>query len=161
MRSLTLAVTLLAAGCGGSMFSQRIADYRAAANSLDLVVAGHAQSPAAAAPSTCAAAMADYAQRAGALVDRMQSMSGGLDECMSSLGRSDRADLASGCAAIRTELDAHLKNGCSSSDLAAEMNRHAAAMKGHTSHELDRMGEMENMGSGMGSSMMDGRQGCH
>ena len=160
MRSLMLVVTLLATGCGGSMLSQRIADYRATASSLDVVVDAHAKSATAAAPSTCAAAMADYARQAGALVDRMQSMSGGMDQCMSSLGGASRAGFAAGCAAIRSELDAHAKNGCSAPDLAAEMTRHAAAMKAHTGHEMDRMGEMEGMESGMGSSMMSGLQGC-
>ena len=159
MRTL-FVVTLLAAGCGGSMLSERIADYRGTTNSLNLVVDTHASSPAASAPATCASAMADYAQKAGALVDRMQSMSGGMDQCMSSLGRTDRADLAAGCAAIRVELDAHAQHGCSASDLPAEMARHAAAMKGHTSQEMDRMGEMESMGNGMGPSMMSGLQGC-
>ena len=161
MRSLVLVATLLAAGCGGSNLSQRIADYRATANSLDAVVEAHAKSPAAAAPATCAAAMADYARQAGALVDRMQSMSGGMDQCMSSLGRADRADLARGCAAIRSELDAHAQNGCSAAGLDAEMSRHASAMKEHSSRERDRMGEMDGMTSGMGSSMMGGMQGCH
>ena len=165
MRSLLFVATVSAAifailcatGCGGSMFSNRIADYRAAATSLNAVVDAHAKSPAAADPATCSAAMADYARQAGAWVDRMQSMSGGLDQCMSSLGRSDRADLAAGCAEIRSELDTHARNGCASAGLAAEMTRHAAAMRDHTGHELDRMGEMEGMGSGMG---MSGMQGC-
>ena len=160
MRSLIL-VTLLAAGCGGSVLSQRIADYRSTANSLEVVVDAHVSSAPAATPATCMAAMADYAHQAGALIDRMQSMSGGMDQCMTSLGGAGRADFASGCAAIRTELDAHVKNGCSASDLAAEMTRHAGAMKGHTRSELDRMGEMEGMENGMSSSMMSGMQGCH
>ncbi len=116
------------------MFSDRIADYRSTASSLEAVVDAHAKSATAADPSTCAAALADYARQAGALVDRMQSMSGGMDQCMASLGRSDGADLAAGCAALRSELDAHAKNGCSGAGLAAEMTRHAAAMKAHTSH---------------------------
>lgn len=163
MRSLMLVVTLLAVGCGGSgpTLSERIADYRATASSLDVAVDAHAKSSTAAAPSTCAAAMADYARQAGALVDRMQSISGGMDQCMVSAGRADRADLAAGCAAMRSELDAHAKNGCSAPDLAVEMTRHAAAMKAQTSHEMDRMGEMEGMERSMGSSMMSGLQGCH
>ena len=161
MRTLMIVATLFAAGCGGSMFSQRVDDYRATSSSLDAVVDAHAKSAPAADPATCAAAMADYARKAGPLVDHMQSMSGGMDQCMSSLGRPDRADLAAGCAAIRSELDAHAKNGCSAPDLAAEMTRHAAAMKSHTSQEMDRMNQMESMGNGMGSSMMGGLQGCH
>ena len=161
MRSLMLVATLLAAGCGGSMFSQQIADYRATANSLDTTVDAHAKSAAAADPSTCLAAMADYARQAGVLVDRMQSMSGGMDQCMSSLSGAGRAGFAAGCAAIRSELDAHAKNGCSAQNLAAEMTRHAAAMKAHTSQEIDRMGQMQGMENGTGSSMMSGLQGCH
>ena len=125
------------------------------------MVDAHAKSAPAAAPSTCAAAMADYARQAGALVDRMQSMSGGMDQCMTSMGRADRADLAAGCAAIRSELNAHATNGCVAPDLAAEMSRHAGAMKAHTGQEMDRMGQMEGMANGMGSSMMSGMQGCH
>ncbi len=157
MRSMALVLTLVASGCGGSMFSQQIADYRATASSLDAAVDAHAQSATAAAPSTCMAAMADYAREAGALVDRMRSLSGGMDQCMNSLGRSDRADFAAGCAAIRSELDAHAKNGCSAPNLAAEMIWHADTMRAHTGHEMDRMGQME----GMRSSMMSGAQGCH
>ena len=71
------------------------------------------------------------------------------------------AHLAAGCAAMRSELDAHAKNGCPAPDLAAEMTRHAAAMKAQTSREMDRMGEMEGMERSMGSSMMSGLQGCH
>ena len=162
MRSLMLVATMVAAGCGGSssMLSQRIGDYRATANSLAVVVDAHAKSTAAADPSTCAAAMADYASKAGALVDRMQSMSGGMDQCMSSLGRADQADFAANCAAIRSELDAHAKSGCSATDLAAEMTRHGAAMKGHTSREIDRMGQMDGLESGMSSSMMGRLPGC-
>ena len=160
MRSLMLVVTLIAAGCGGSMFSDRIGDYRATASSLDVVVDAHAKSAAAAAPSTCASAMSDYARQAGALVDKMKSMSGGMDQCMTSMGRADRADLAAGCAAIRSELDAHVMNGCSAADVGAELARHASTMKSHTSQEMGRMGEMEGMESGMGSSM-SGMQGCH
>ena len=160
MRSLMLVATMLAAGCGGSVPAQRIGDYRATANSLNVVVDAHAKSAAAADPSTCAASMAEYAHQAGALVDRMQSMSGGMDQCMSSLGRADQADFTAGCAAIRTELDAHAKNGCSAPGLADEMTRHAAAMKAHTSREIDRMGQMEGMESGMSSSMMGGLPGC-
>ena len=158
MRASMFVATLLAAGCGGSMFSSRIADYRAIAGSLNGVVDAHAHSAAAADPATCAAMMADYARTAGALVDRMQSMSGGMDQCMGSLGRPDRADLAAGCAAIRAELDAHARNGCSATDLRGEMARHAAAMEGHTSRELERMGQMEQMGTGMS---MGGMEGCH
>ena len=161
MRSLILVATLLAAGCGGSRFSQQLADYRATTSSLDAAVDAHAGSATAAAPSTCPAAMADYARQAGALVDRMQSMSGGMDQCMSALGRTGWADFAASCAAIRSELDAHVRDGCTSADLAAEMARHAGVMKSHTRGELDRMGQMESMESGMGSSMMSGLQGCH
>jgi hypothetical protein len=161
MRSLMLVVTLLAAGCGGSMYSQQIADYRSTATSLDATVDAHAKSAPAAAPPTCAAAMADYARQAGALVDRMQSMSSGMDQCMNSLGRADRADFAAGCAAIRNELDAHVNSGCSAPDLAAEMARHAAVMKGHTGLEMDRMGQMQSMENGVGAPMMSGLQGCH
>ena len=161
MRLMMLVVTLIAAGCGGSTSSRQIADYRATANSLNLVVDAHAKSTTAADPSTCMAAMADYARQAGALVDRMQSMSGGMDQCMISLGGATRADFAAGCAAIRSELDAHATNGCSAANLAAEMTRHAAAMKGHTSLEMDRMGQMDGMENGMGASMMGGLQGCH
>ena len=150
MRSLIL-VSLLAAGCGGSDLSQRIADYRATANSLEVVVDAHA-SFAPANPATCMAVMADYAHQAGGLVDRMQSMSGGMDQCMTSLGGAGRADFAAGCALMRIELDAHVKNGCSAADLAAEMARHAGAMKGRNQAELDRMGQMEGM---------SGMQGCH
>ncbi len=161
MRSLMLVATLLAAGCGGSMFSDRIANYRSAISSLNVVVDAHANSAPAAAPSTCAAAMADYARQAGALIDRMQSMSGGMDQCMGSLGRPGDAEFGAGCASMRSELDEHAKDGCSKADLAAEMARHASAMKGQTSREMDRTGEMEGMGNGMGSSMMSGKQGCH
>ena len=162
MRSLILVVTLLATACGGSMFSSQLANYRATASSLDVVVDTHAKSATAADPATCAAAMADYARQAGALVDRMQSMSGGMDQCMVSLGGAGRgADFAAGCAAIRSELDAHAKNGCSAPDLAAEMTRHAAAMKAHTRLEMDRMGQLEGMERGMSASMMSGLQGCH
>lgn len=160
MRSLLIVATLLAA-CGGSMDSQQIADYRAAASSLDTTVDAHAKSATAAAPSTCPVAMADYARQAGPLIDRMQSMSGGMDQCMISLGRTDRADFVAGCAAIRSELDAHAKNGCSAPDLAAEMTRHAAAMKAHTRVEMDRIGQMQAMENGVGSSMMSRLPGCH
>ena len=160
MRSMMLAVTLLAASCGGSMSSQQIADYRATAVSLDAAVDAHARSTTSADPSTCMAAMADYARQAGALIDRMQSMSGGMDQCMISLGRSGWADFAASCAAIRSELDAHARNGCSAPNLAAEMTRHAAAMKAHTSLEIDRMGQMQGMENGMSASMMGGMQGC-
>jgi len=159
MRPL-LVLTLLALGCGGSSLSDRIANYRATASALGASVEDHVHAQASAAPDTCAAAMADYAQRAGGLVDRMRAMSGELDQCMSSLGRTDRADLAAGCAAIRGELDAHVRSGCSAPDLPAELSRHAAAMKRHLNHELDRMGEMESMGNEMGSPMMGTRQGC-
>ena len=161
MRSLMLVVTLLAGGCGGSALSQQIADYRATVTSLDVVVDAHAKSAPAADPSTCATAMADYARQAGALVDRMQSMSVGMDQCMVSLGGAGRSDFAAGGAATRNELDGHAKNGCSAPNLAAEMTRHAGAMKAHTGLERDRMGQMEGMESGMGSSMMAGLQGCH
>ena len=160
MRSLIL-VTLIAAACGGSVLSQRIADYRSTANSLQVVVDAHASSAPAANPATCMAVMADYAHQAGGLVDRMQSMSGGMDQCMTSLGGAGRADFAAGCAAMRIELDAHVKNGCSAPDLAAEMARHAGAMKGDNQSELDRMGQMEGMENGMSASMMSGMQGCH
>lgn len=128
------------------MYQDRIANYRATARSLDVVVDAHAKSSAVADPATCGSAMADYAQKAGALVERMKAMSGGMDQCMTSWGLADRADLASGCAAIRSELDAHAKNGCSAPGLAAEMARHAGAMRDHTNRERDRMGEMEAMG---------------
>jgi len=160
MRSMMLAVTFLAASCGGSMSSRQIADYRATAVSLDAAVDAHARSTTAADPSTCMAAMADYARQAGALIDRMQSMSGGMDQCMSSLGRAGWADFAASCAAIRSELDAHARNGCSAPNLAAEMTRHAAAMKAHTGLEIDRMGQMQGMESGMSSSMMGGFPAC-
>ena len=160
MRSLIFA-TLLAAGCGGSMFSQRIDAYRATSSSLDAAVDAHGKAAPAATPSACAAAMADYAQKAGALVDQMQSMSGGMDQCMSSLGRPDQADLAAGCSAIRSELDAHARSGCAAQDPAAELGRHVAAMKSHTLQEMERLGQMESMGNGAGSSMMGGLQGCH
>lgn len=161
MRSMMLVATLIAFGCGGSALSQQISDYRAAASSLDLAVDAHAKSATAADPATCMTAMADYALQAGALVDRMKSMSGGMDQCMSSLGGAGRADFVAGCAAIRSELDAHARNGCSAPNLAAEMTRHAGVMKAHTGQELDWLGQMEGMESGMGSSMMGGQQGCH
>ncbi len=161
MRSLLTVVTLLAAGCGGSMFSDQISAYRSTTNSLAAVVDAHSRSSAAIDPATCPAAMADYARQAGVLVDRLQSMSGRMDQCMTSLGRSDRADLSASCAAIRSELDAHAKNGCAAPGLAAEMSRHTAAMNDHTGHELDRMGQMEGMGNSAGSSMMSNAQGCH
>jgi|GEM_PF-2924789 len=159
MRPL-LVLTLLSLGCGGSSLSDRIANYRSTTSALEASVQVHVNAKASAAPDTCAAAMADYAQRAGGLVDRMRAMSGEFDQCMSSLGRTDRADLAADCAAIRGEIDAHVRSGCSAPDLPAELSRHAAAMEGHLSHQLDRMGEMESMGNDMGSPMMGSRQGC-
>lgn len=155
MRAGLLALSfsaLLCTACG-SAFSDRVADYRAAAAALNSAVDAHTAAVASASPATCPGAMADYAKRAGALLGRMESMSGSMDRCMSSMGRSADADLTTSCAAARSELDAHVQAGCGSQDIPAELARHRAAMKGHTGRELGRMDEMS--GGMMGGGMMD------
>ena len=143
---------MLCTACG-SAFSDRVADYRATATALNSAVEAHTAAVASSSPATCPGLMADYAKQAGALLGRMQSMSGSMDRCMSSMGRAADADLTTSCAAARNELDAHVQACCSSQDIPAELARHATAMKGHTGRELGRMDEM---GSGMmGGGMMD------
>ncbi len=158
MRAGLLAVSfaaLLSTACGPA-FSDRVADYRASATALNAAVDAHTAAVTNSTPSTCPGLMADYAQQGGALLERMRSMSGGMDRCMSSMGRSADADLSSACAAARGELDAHLRACCGAQDIPAELARHAAAMKGHTSRELGRLDEMGGMMSGGGmSGMMD------
>jgi hypothetical protein len=149
---LVLSFAALVCTACGSAFSDRVADYRASATALNTAVDAHTTAVTNATPATCPGMMADYAKQAGALLGRMESMSGGMDRCMASMGRSADADLTAACTAARGELDAHVRACCASQDIPAELARHAAAMKGHTGRELGRMDEMGGM---MGGGMMD------
>jgi hypothetical protein len=145
-RLCAAAVLVAVTGCGSDhMTTVDPGEFRALATSLSVSAEQHRVNMSGAVGGACSAEMDRYAAEIGPPLERMRQMSAAMDACMSRMGHSDAADMASTCAAMRSELDEHLATGCGVSDPAAEATRHADAMRQMAEHEADRAETMAQM----------------
>lgn len=163
---LTAAVVL---GCGGSSgngtpdvqgYTATAGQISAAAAAYGVAAGGTVDVPA------CQSAHAAYDAQVRPMVDRLQAMSGAMDERMTMMGRGGDADMTCGADAMDAELAHHAAAACASVGMDAnhaEAERHAAAMESWAEHQRERADELGGM---MGMGGMGGMGGgatpvCH
>ena len=160
------------AGCGGSSGSSTpdVRGFAATAGQISTAASTYGTAAAATADVPgCQSAHAAYDGQVRPMVGRMQSMSGGMDDEMASMGHSADADMTCAADAMAAELAHHDAAACASADMSsnhAEAARHAAAMVGWAQHEqarADDMGGMMgmDMGGGGGSGGGGSTTRCH
>ncbi len=151
-----LAVAVLAA-CGSSSNSSTldVASFRSTAQAIASAADQHATAMSSVANMTdCQTELSHYQGTVQPMIDRMSGLSDSMDTCMRSGGQPNDADARATCDSMSSELQAHLAQGCASSDMGvdrAEATRHARAMDGFAKREEDRA---DMIGGMMGMSPM-------
>lgn len=159
IRTMVIAAAAFAAACGGSAASpDTTAAAQAAAKSYEEVgqnmaeTLGQYQTAAAAMAdhAACQVAEASYEARMGAMIDRMQMLSGTMDGYMAGAMGGAAADMGCVAAAMRAEYERHRAVACTDIDVAPEREEarhHGTTMAGWIEHQRVRY---EQMGEAMG-----------
>jgi len=146
-----------AVGCGmpQSMTSADPAAYQQQALDLSAKVQAHRVLAAdAGTVGDCTAEHTRYDGEVRPMLDKLQSLSGAMDSCMTKMGKAGDADMATTCTSMMSELDRHSTAACAA-DLAAdkaEAVRHCDAMKTWLDTENTRATFLKGGMNGMGDS---------
>jgi hypothetical protein len=161
------------AGCGGSSSSSApdVRGFATTAGQISTAASTYGTTAAAATDVPgCQSVHSAYDGQVHPMVDRMRSMSGGMDDQWMSMGHPEDADVSCGADAMAAELARHDAAACTSADMRAnhaESARHATAMEGWAQHEQTRADDMggmmgmSGMGGGGGSGGGGGTNRCH
>lgn len=149
-------------GCGGSsdgVGPAEVQAYSGLSRDVSQTVSAYATTAEVASDvPSCQAAHAAYDAQIGPMLDRVRSMSDGMDLEMEQMGHAESADMTCGADAMRAELAAHDAAACASTDMTenhAEVARHASEMEAWAEHQRARAEEMGGM-MGMGGMGMGG-----
>lgn len=160
MKNTIVAVLpLLALGCGGNSGTRvpNISAYQTLLTDASAAVRVHKDASATLSSATCPAECSRYASAIRPRLETLSSMSLDMDACMRDMGHASDAQMQSTCQSMNSELTAHLAVCCTATDVAAEVDRHAAAMSGMLQQQVAWAAEMQGM---LGDSMMSGGT-CH
>jgi hypothetical protein len=166
-----LAATIAVTGCGSSstngVSQADVQAYAALAQQVGSSAAAYGTAASATVDvSSCQSTHTSYDGQVHPMLDRLRSMSGGMDQQMDAMGRAVDGDLSCGADALTAELDHHDAVACTSTSMSAnyvEDARHVSAMTAWAAHQQARADEMGGM---MGMGMMGGTAGtstmtCH
>ncbi|MBI5496232.1 MAG: hypothetical protein HY904_14510 [Deltaproteobacteria bacterium] len=159
MNRVTLFGGLLLAGCGAGS-NVDVEAYRAANREVAASVQLHRdRSRTATTTQDCADEQRRYDADVRPKVERVRTLSDGMDGCMRSSGRPEWADMGRMCDSMMGELDRYGSSACGSSDQGAnrtDANRHCDVMDGYTARENERADNAGQCGAANGGGMMGG-----
>ena len=163
MKFHALAATSLfvITACASSASAPDTAEYQRVASSVSSAATTHASLTASMTDvAACTAERDRYAAQMRPLLDRMQAMSGDMDDCAAAMGRMGSGSMRATCSSMRDEMDRHMSAACASPTMSGdvdEANVHAGRMTTWANGEATTAGDMRRM---MGGGMMGGGS-CH
>jgi hypothetical protein len=126
----------LAVGCGTGMSDTKtpgdpMAYQQLAMDASSKVESHRSQGNAAGTVDACNTEHMRYEGEVRTMLEKLQSLSAGMDSCMMQMGKAGDADMANTCSAMMAELGRHKTAACVSDVTAnkAEAVRHCDAMK--------------------------------